>query len=84
MQDWISAVSNFSDASFNTDPDGGRVGMIDAVILRVLPQIYLERLSDGTTVFRDELGEVRAAEEELQRQAQQVQEWPSMAPTSLK
>lgn len=45
---------------------GGRVGMIDVVILRVFPMQYMERRPDGDAMFRGEIEESREVER-LQR-----------------
>lgn len=42
-------------------PDGGLVGCTEAVIARVYPFIYMEKLADGKNVFRNARAEERAS-----------------------
>ena len=42
-------------------PDGGRVGVTEAVIARVYPIVYMEKMKDGKAVFRNSRAEQRAS-----------------------
>ena len=44
------------------DPAGGVVGCVDVYIERVYPMVYVERLLDGSSIFRSERSEAEAQE----------------------
>eukprot|EP00943_MAST-04B_sp_MAST-4B-sp1_P004722 g4722.t1 len=55
--------SNFFYMDMSTfDSSGGVIGCVEVFIERVYPMVYVERSSNGTTIFRSEKGESEAQE----------------------
>ena len=54
-------------------PDGGAVGCTEAVIARVYPLIYMERVEEGRNVFRNARAEERASRLSQERRQRKIE-----------
>ena len=54
-------------------PDGGVVGCTEAVIARVYPLIYMEKVEEGRNIFRNHRAEERAAREHQEQRQRKIE-----------